>query len=395
VTASRVAAAPLRVATHHAVDRAASLPSRRDVVVVGGCGRIVGTVQQGPLAERLTEVDGVGRVRVALTVLIAIPGRDPESDHDRLVAEADLRVQDPALRRPAARALHLTDQHVDRRALRRQVSLTGGLPHRQCASTASARSQQCDASREQQHPRQPSWPSVCAHHHSHPVPFPSAVVRRRTPRPRVRFRADRHHRQPGRGRSTGSCPDQSEPCSRGRPAPLGSLATSHEQRRPTKARPPKRSARSTQRAARTAHDHTPAASCWTPVQRGCCPCCTEGLRGSRPHDRPGQGDGPQLASVRRQGSAIAPPCRPAGVPPIPAISIDLPMPARRTRRRPRHLHPTARAQPDIDGDIEHECDLHRVLLSAHDPRTLGTSRGSTTFTNATASPTSPRNRNPA
>jgi len=117
----------------------------------------------------------------------------------------------------------------------------------------------------------------------------------------------------------------------------------------------------------------------------------------RPADHRGQIDPPRHQHVRKQRmrplsaalvGAQHPPDRhppPADVARIPAIEVDRHMPARRARQRPRHLHPDARSQPDIDGDIEHEYDLHRLLRSVHDPRTRTTSRGLTTFTDTTAS----------
>lgn len=53
------------------------------------------------------------------------------------------------------------------------------------------------------------------------------------------------------------------------------------------------------------------------------------------------------------------------------------MPTRRTRQRTGDLDPTLDRKPGVDGDLEHEYDLHRLLQSAHDPRVPDTPRGST------------------
>ena len=51
---------------------------------------------------------------------------------------------------------------------------------------------------------------------------------------------------------------------------------------------------------------------------------------------------------------------PTGLTPIPAIEVHPTVPARRTRRRPRHLDTTGRGQPGLDRYLQHEYDLQRL-----------------------------------
>lgn len=74
---------------------------------------------------------------------------------------------------------------------------------------------------------------------------------------------------------------------------------------------------------------------------------------------------------------------------IQAVKAHPAVPARRARRRPRHLDPTGRDRPDLDRDLKHKHGLQRLALSAHDPRTPTTSRGSTMSTTPPASPLPP------
>lgn len=79
---------------------------------------------------------------------------------------------------------------------------------------------------------------------------------------------------------------------------------------------------------------------------------------------------------------------------MPTLEAHLVVPARRARRRPRHLDPTGRGQPHLDRDPEREYDLHGCSFSPRPPDAHYVA-GVNPFTDETASPAPHPDRNSA